>query len=246
MTTATLSAPVPTTATTPAIDGKVLVGLSHGAFGTYYAIATTASAVTLLWLGKLADTMPQVTVPTLLVHPTADTEIRVIDPEFGFYGPMGFDIGMLCANFLMAYFSQPAHRGADLEAYQDWILGIITDLCGAFEVEFRTLWKTERTGLLYPVALFEDQGHDAAPACDSVLAGIWRDAWTFCGIEMHRRCLSLAHNADFEEITDTRIRGPLEARNLMMGAALIHAADSLSDAAAVCALAREFNGKDIL
>ena len=33
------------------------LGLSHGAFGTYYAIATTASAVTLLWLGKLADTM---------------------------------------------------------------------------------------------------------------------------------------------------------------------------------------------
>ena len=26
---------------------------------------------------KLADTMPQVKVPTILVHPTADTEIRI-------------------------------------------------------------------------------------------------------------------------------------------------------------------------
>ena len=31
------------------------LGLSHGAFGTYYAIGTTASAICLLWLGKLAE-----------------------------------------------------------------------------------------------------------------------------------------------------------------------------------------------
>ena len=31
--------------------------LSHGDFGTYYAIATTLSAITLFWLGKLADTI---------------------------------------------------------------------------------------------------------------------------------------------------------------------------------------------
>ena len=30
--------------------------LSHGEFGAYYAIATTVSALTLLWIGKLADT----------------------------------------------------------------------------------------------------------------------------------------------------------------------------------------------
>ena len=31
--------------------------LSHGDFGSYYAIATTLSAITLFWLGKLADTI---------------------------------------------------------------------------------------------------------------------------------------------------------------------------------------------
>lgn len=177
---------------------------------------------------------------------STDSDSRVIDPEFAQYGPMGFDIGMLCANFLMAYFSQPAHRGADLEDYQEWILGVIADTCSIFEAEFRHLWQTERSGILYPLTLFEDQGQDSTPACDAVLVGLWRDAWAVCGIEMHRRCLSLAHNADFEDIADLSVRAPLEARNLMMGADLIHSAETLADAKAVCALARGFNGKDVL
>ena len=43
------------------------LGLSHGGFGSYYAIATTASALTLFWLGKLADTIsvPRLSVMTL-------------------------------------------------------------------------------------------------------------------------------------------------------------------------------------
>lgn len=177
---------------------------------------------------------------------STDSDSRVIDPEFAQYGPMGFDIGMLCANFLMAYFSQPGHRGPDLVDYQAWILEVIGDTCSVFETEFRHLWVTERTGILFPASLFEDQGHDSTPACDAVLAGIWRDAWAVCGIEMHRRCLSLAHNADFEDISDVSVRAPLEARNLMMGAQLIHTADVIANAQAVCTLAREFNGKDVL
>jgi 5-methylthioribose kinase len=177
---------------------------------------------------------------------STDSDSRVIDPEFVQYGPLGFDIGMLCANFLMAYFSQPAHRGDDLADYQEWILGVIEEVCTTFETEFHHLWNTERTGILYPACLFEDQGHDSTSACDAVLAGIWRDAWAVCGIEMHRRCLSLAHNADFEDIADPAVRAPLEARNLLMGAELIHEADRLTDGSAVCAIARDFNGKDVL
>ena len=38
-------------------DIRAALSLTHGDFGAYYAIATTASAVSLLWLGKLADSM---------------------------------------------------------------------------------------------------------------------------------------------------------------------------------------------
>ena len=53
---------------------------------------------------------------------TEDT--RVIDPEFAFYGPMGFDVGAVIANLLLSYFSQDGH--AEIEGgraeYQAWIL----------------------------------------------------------------------------------------------------------------------------
>ena len=175
------------------------------------------------------------------------TDTRVIDPEFVQYGPFGFDIGMLTANFLMAYFSQPAHRSAsDLEGYQDWILQVIEETFAAFEAEFVRLWKTERTGILYPAALFEDQGQASNEACAGLLAEIRQDVMGFCGIEMHRRTLSLAHNADFEEIGDKTLRARLEARNLMMGAELVLKPESARTTEALLELTRQFNVKDIL
>jgi len=178
---------------------------------------------------------------------STDSDSRVIDPEFAQYGPMGFDIGMLTANFLMAYFSQPAHRdAADLVGYQAWILETIRETFDNFNTEFKHLWKTERTGMLYPKALFEDQGQSSDAVCESVLADILQDAVSFCGIEMHRRVLSLAHNADFETIEDTGLRARLEARNIAMGAELILNSDTITNIAALTAMAERFNAGDYL
>ena len=168
-------------------------------------------------------------------------ESRIIDSEFAQYGPMGFDIGMLTANFLMAYFSQAAHRADDeMHGYQEWLLRVVEDTFDAFDAEFRRLWASERTGMLYPACLFEEQGHSSGPARDAVLATIWRDALGFCGIEMHRRILGLAHNADFESIEDPRVRTPLEARSLMMGRAVVLERARIADASALATMARRF------
>lgn len=184
---------------------------------------------------------------------------RVIDPEFVQYGPMGFDIGMLTANFLMAYFSQPGHRAGhranhqaghqdadDLADYQNWILTTIREVFEHFNAEFNLLWKTERTGMLYPKSLFEDQGHSSEAACNEVLNHILQDAVSYCGIEMHRRVLSLAHNADFEAIENTALRASLEARNIAMGAELILNPQLIKDVASLTSMAERFNEGDYL
>ena len=173
---------------------------------------------------------------------------RVIDPEFAFCGPMGFDLGMLIANYLMAFFSQPAHRSSssDTETYQEWILNIIENTTKSFVDEFILLWKTERKGILYPESVFENQGHSSLSAMNDLLQEIWVDAVTVCGIEMHRRCLSLAHNADFEEINDLALKAKLEARTLIMGRELILKAHSLNGVEYILEMAKDFNRKELI
>ena len=63
---------------------------------------------------------------------------------------------------------------------------------------------------------------------------------------MHRRVLSLAHNADFEEIEDTALRAKLEARNVLMGQALIMEPQAYCDLKALAELAKTFNQKAVL
>jgi 5-methylthioribose kinase len=147
-------------------------------------------------------------------------ETRVIDPEFEFYGPMAFDVGMLLANFWMAFFSQSGHEeGGSRETMRTYLLGVIIETWSVFRAEFSHLWRTERTGMLYQAALYEDQGDilGSEQALDQVLQQIWVDMLGFAGVEMHRRILGLAHNADFETIADVDLRARCETKALKLG-----------------------------
>lgn len=149
-----------------------------------------------------------------------DQETRMIDPEFAFYGPMAFDVGMLLANFWMSFFSQRGHEEKGTrDAMRAYLLGVTTETWAVFGAEFSHLWRSERTGMLYQKSLFEDQGDilAAEQALDHVLHQIWTDLLGFAGIEVHRRILGLAHNADFETIADEDLRASCEAKALKFG-----------------------------
>ena len=76
---------------------------------------------------------------------TAD-EAPAIDPEFAFYGPFGFDIGMMPGHFLMAVHASPAHlpQPDRCRACPDWLLAQAGEMWAAFTTEFAALWRAER------------------------------------------------------------------------------------------------------
>jgi 5-methylthioribose kinase len=166
-----------------------------------------------------AETLVHGDLHTGSVMVTAE-DTRIIDPEFAFYGPFAFDVGMLLANYWMSFFSQTGHEtGGTRAAMRSYLIQVIEDTWAVYRAEFSRLWRTERTGMLYHRSLYEDQGDALAAeqALAHVLHEIWTDMLGFAGVEMHRRILGLAHNADFEDIEDTGLRASCEAAALIFG-----------------------------
>jgi 5-methylthioribose kinase len=146
---------------------------------------------------------------SVLVTP-ADT--RVIDPEFAFYGPMGFDVGAIIGNFLLAHLSQRGHertRG-ERDDYRRYLLAQLSDLWATFANVFADLWRERGQGELYSARLLSDAPELRERAITIRLQSIWDQSVGFAACKMIRRIFGLAHVEDFESIADPALRASCE------------------------------------
>lgn len=154
-----------------------------------------------------------------------ENETKVIDPEFAFYGPMGFDVGLLLANFFMGFFSQAGH-GSTVDArlsYEDWLLNQVQEIWDKFSHKFSALWETDLKGDFLPERLFYgvNRTEVIAHVRRDYLQNLFCDSVGFAATEMIRRTLGLAHVADMDTIEDTRLRALCEYRNLVAARELL-------------------------
>ena len=162
-------------------------------------------------------------------------DVRVIDPEFAFYGPMAFDVGALLANLFLNYFAQDGH-GADAAPTKAWVLAQTERVWHAFAERFAELWETERHGDAFPSSLFEAQGDKATAevACTRYLARLQVDALGFAGAKMARRILGLAHVADLDTIEPPAHRAACEQRALALARLLAVERDAIATVHTAC------------
>lgn len=173
-------------------------------------------------------------------------DTRVIDPEFAFYGPKGFDTGAFVGNLLLNYFSQDGHatEADDRSAYKAWVLETVEVFWRGFARRYGALWA-ERTGDAYPAALFAgaDGAASFALARDTAIADLFADTLRFAGAKMIRRILGLAHNIDFEWIEDPDRRAACERPALLLGRELVANADAYAAIEAVTRAAQALDAR---
>ncbi|MBR1189582.1 S-methyl-5-thioribose kinase [Bradyrhizobium sp. AUGA SZCCT0160] len=189
--------------------------------------------------------------PEALIHGDLHTgsimvterETKVIDPEFAFYGPMGFDIGAVIANLLMGYLASSGHETSpgDRRAFEAWLLQTVEGVWAEFARKFVGLWRTDAKGDAYPASLFA--GADGAVRLEAerqaYMARLFGDTVGFAAAKIVRRILGLAHNIDFELIEEPKLRAVCEARSLRLARAMLVDTASFASIGAVTGAARE-------
>lgn len=154
-----------------------------------------------------------------------DNDTRVIDPEFAFYGPIGFDLGAFFGNLLLSWYSQPGHATAndDRVAYRQWILQQAITFWDTFRRSFLALWAGNANGDAFPSPIFSAP-QDAAmlrSARSVFVDSLFGDMLGFAASKMIRRILGFAHVSDFECIHDADLRAQCEAGALRMAHLLL-------------------------
>lgn len=131
-------------------------------------------------------------------------ETKVIDPEFGFYGPIGFDVGLFLANLIFQTITREGEERQEIVAH-------IEKTWEVFASSFTELWQTQSVE-----SFKETEGY-----LEYVLGKVLADAVGFAGCELIRRTIGLAHVKDLDSIEDNDKRISFKKQALQTGRELI-------------------------
>ncbi|CAM6097974.1 unnamed protein product [Calypogeia fissa] len=152
-----------------------------------------------------------------------DTSTQVIDPEFSFYGPSGFDIGAFLGNLIMAYYSQDGHSQTkgDRDHYKRWILNTFSEIWTLVEQKFKAEWdgKWVNSGDAYVPEVYNNP-IVKEEAQKRYLTELFHDSLGFAGAKIIRRIVGIAHVEDLESIADVERRAAAE-RNCLKAATFL-------------------------
>jgi len=148
-----------------------------------------------------------------------ETSTKVIDPEFAYFGPMGFDIGAVIGNLVLNYAAQAYHSPtpAEREDYRRYLLTTIEEVWRTFETEFSRLWDEQTVEVTAQAPGYKEY----------YIRSVLQDACGYGGCKAIRR-IGRAQVEDFKAIPDEAARAAAEVYALALGEAMVLRREGIS------------------
>ena len=148
--------------------------------------------------------------------------IRVLDPEFAFYGPMGYDIGNVIGNLFFSWANKAFTMPEETDAIQA-LERTIRDTC---DLTMKKL--AEKYDQLVTFSLYRAPGFRKA-----YLDSVWADSLGYAGTEIIRRTVGDSKVMEVSSVTDPTLRIPMERALVKLGITLIKQRETLRDGSGV-------------
>ena len=142
--------------------------------------------------------------------------IKVIDPEFAFYGPMGYDIGNVVGNLFFSWANWAFTRPEEAET----IAALERTIREVVDLTWEKLDQIYEEKVRFP--FYRTEGFRKA-----YLDGIMADSFGYAGTEIIRRVVGSAKVAEVSTITDPALRLPMERALIKLGIRLIKERETL-------------------
>lgn len=133
---------------------------------------------------------------------------KVFDPEFAFYGPIGYDVGNVIANLFFAWNNGYA---ADAATFCAWTLAAAENVIDLFREKSLRFFAEHTTDCMAKTPGF------AECYLDSIIA----DSAGYAGTELLRRTVGMAQVKDITSIADEKKRLLAERINILCAKSLI-------------------------
>ncbi len=146
--------------------------------------------------------------------------IKVIDPEFAFYGPIGYDLGNVLGNLtfpLVRSYLSKDRTYPHVDKFQDYLEGSLIDIFDLFQEKFQ---KKIRKEVQDPISKSES-------FLDWYLRDILEDGLAMAGLEILRRTIGDSKVEDITSIEDRDERILVERALILLSKDLIKSSQEI-------------------
>lgn len=122
----------------------------------------------------------------------SNDDFKVFDPEFSFYGPMGYDIGNVVASLAISYVVAELENIEETKSYRDWLVTTIKDMVDGFISIYNEEYSQDVNTHMFNNEAFKSY----------YLKDIIADTAGYAGTEMIRRTVGVAKVWDLDRVQD--------------------------------------------
>ena len=152
-------------------------------------------------------------------------ETYIIDPEFAFIGPFGFDIGALVANMINVTISH--HYLSQDSEYQQYLLETLHQILTQFQSKFLALWNIQKESALITEGYIDDEY--LSHYKQEFMKTLFTQSIGFAGAKMARRVFGIAGVEEIRGIEEDEIRKKAMLSTLRIARVLVMQYESITD-----------------